>query len=85
MKKEIPTSLAVTVYNFKNTLSPKYVGDIYSLQISPNIRTRGSTDSFIVPFCKKEIARKLISYLGSKIWNDSNQDIKVQTVFKRRF
>ena len=61
------------------------MGDIYSLQIPPNIRTRGSTDSFIVPFCKKEIARKLISYLGSKIWNDSNQDIKLQTVFKRRF
>ena len=61
------------------------VGDIYSLQISPNIRTHGSTDSFVVPFCKNEIARKLIPYLGSKIWNDSNQDIKVQTVFKRRF
>ena len=57
--------LAVTAYNFKNAPSPKYMGNIYSLQISPNIRTRKSTDSFVVP--KKEIARKSISYLGSKI------------------
>ena len=68
--------LAITAYNFKNALSPKYMGDIYSLRISPNIRNRRSTDSFVVPFCKKEIARKSISYLGSKIWNDLNQDIK---------
>ena len=27
-------------------------------------------------FIKKEIARKSISYLGSKIWDDLNQDIK---------
>ena len=50
--------------------------DIYSMRISPHIRTPESTNSFVVPFYKKEIARKLISYLGSKIWNDLNQDIK---------
>ena len=50
--------------------------DIYSLQILPNIRTRRSTDSFVVPSYKKEIARKSIPYLGSKIRNDLNQDIK---------
>ena len=27
-------------------------------------------------FHKKEIARKSVSFLGSKIWNDLNQDIK---------
>ena len=62
--------LAVTAYNFKNALSPKYMGDIYSLHISPNIRTGWWTDSFAVPFYKKEIARKSISYWGTKIWND---------------
>ena len=65
--------LAVTAYNFKNV---QYMDDIYPLRISPNIRTRRSTDSFVVPFYKKEIARKSISYLGSKIWNDLNQDVK---------
>ena len=68
--------LVVIAYNFKNALSPKYMGDIYSLQISPNIRTRTSTDSFVLPFYKKEIATKSISYLESKIWNDLNQDVK---------
>ena len=48
---------AVTAYNFKNALSPKYMGDIYSLRISPH-RTRRSTDNFVVPFYKKEIAIK---------------------------
>ena len=50
--------------------------DIYSSQILPNIRARRSTGSFVVPFYKEEIARKSISYLESKIWNDLNQDIK---------
>ena len=52
------------------------VSDIYSLRISPNIRTRRSTDSFDVPLQEQEIALKLISYLGSKIWNDLNQDVE---------
>ena len=76
--------LAVTAYKFKNALSPKY--------ISQNIRTRRSTDSFVVPFYKKEIVRRSISYLGSKIWNDLNQDIKAypsangfKHALKRRF
>ena len=68
--------LAVTPYNFKNAVSPKYIGDIYSLRISPNIRKRKSTDSFIVPFYIKEITGKSISYLRSKICNELNQDIK---------
>ena len=50
--------LAVTAYNFNNAISPKYMGGIYSMRISPNIRTRRSTGSFVVPFYKKEIARK---------------------------
>ena len=84
--------LAVSAYNFKNTLSPKYMGDIYSLRISPNIRTRKSTDSFLVPFYQKEIARKSISSLGSNIWHDLNQDMKASPsvnsfkhALKRRF
>ena len=51
-----------------------------------------STDSFVAPFYKKEIVRKSISYLGFKIGNDVNQDIKVSPsansfkhALKRRF
>ena len=68
--------LAVTAYNFNNAFSPKYMDNIYSLQILPNIRARRSTDSLAVPFYNKEIVRKSISYSESKIWNDLNQDIK---------
>ena len=73
--------LVVTAYNFKNALSPKYMGDIYPLRIFPNIRIQlcmssMSTDSFVLSFYKKEIVRKSISYSGSKICNDLNQDIK---------
>ena len=57
------------------------MGDIYSLRISPKIRFVRSTDRFVVPFYKKEIARRSIPYLGSKIWNDLNQDIKDIKVF----
>ena len=84
--------LAVARCNFKNTHSPKCMGDIYSLRISPNIRTRRSTNSFVVPFYKNEIARKSVFYLGSKIWSDLNQDINAspsansfKDALKRRF
>ena len=36
----------------------------------------GQLTVFIVPSYEKEIARKWIFYLGSKIWNDLNQDIR---------
>ena len=68
--------LDITAYNFKNALSPKYMDDIYSFPICPNIWTHRSTDSSFVPFYEKQSAKKSISYLGSKIWNDLNQDIK---------
>ena len=68
--------LDITAYNFKNALSPKYMDDIYSFPICPNIWTHRSTDSSFVPFYEKQFAKKSISYLGSKIWNDLNQDIK---------
>ena len=82
----------VTACTFKNALSPKCMGDNYSLRVSPNIKIQRSTDSFLLPFYKNEIARKPIIYLGSKIWNDLNQDIKaspsansIKHALKRRF
>ena len=39
VSNRVEQCLAMTAYNFKNALSPKYMGDIYSLHISPNIRT----------------------------------------------
>ena len=66
--------------------------DIYSLRIPPDIRTDRLTDSSVVPLYKKEIARKSISYLGSKIWNDLKKDVKASSnansfkhALKRRF
>ena len=53
VSNRVDQCLAVTAYNFKNALSPEYMGDIYSLRIFPNIRTRRSTGSFIVSFYKK--------------------------------
>ena len=92
VSNRVEQCLAVTAYNFKNALAPEYVGYIYSLRISPNIRKRRSTNSFAVPFYKREIARKSISYFGSKVWNDLNQDIKASPsvnsfkyALKRRF
>ena len=92
VSNRVEQCLNVTAYNFKNALSPKYMGDIYSLQISPIIRTRTSTNSFVVRFYKTEIARKSIFYSGSKIWNDLYQDIKAfpsvknfKHALKRRF
>ena len=41
--------LAVTAYNFRNSHSPKYMNDIYSLKTFPTVRTRRSIDSLVEP------------------------------------
>ena len=68
------------------------MGDIYSFWISPNIRPRRSTDSFVVPFTKTKLLENQFVNLGSKISNDLNQDIKAfasanssKHALKRRF
>ena len=61
VSNRVDQCLAVTAYNFKNALSPKYM-DIYSLRISLNIRTSRSIGRCVVPFYEKEIARKSIFF-----------------------
>ena len=68
--------LAVTAYNFRNNNSPKYMNDIYSMKTFPAFNTRRSAESLVEPYYKKEISRKSISYLGSRIWNNLNKDLK---------
>ena len=55
VSNRVDQCLAVTAYNFKNALSPKYMGDIYSLQITPNTKTRRAIGSSVVPFYKKKL------------------------------
>ena len=57
----------MTAYNFKNNLSPVYMSDIYTLNSSPVVKSRRSVDSLVEPIYVKEICRKSISYLESKI------------------
>ena len=57
----------MTAYNFKNNLSPLYMSDIYTLNSSPVVKSRRSVDSLVEPIYVKEICRKSISYLESKI------------------
>lgn len=73
--------LKMTTYNFKNflTISFIYVRYIYTLNSSPVVRTRRSLNNFIEPIFVKDISRKSISYLGSKIWNDLDKNIKTFT------
>ena len=55
------------------------MSDMYTLNSSPVAKTRRSVDSFVEPICVKEISRKLISYLESKIWNSLDKNIKTST------
>ena len=57
----------MTAYNCKNNLSPVYMSDIYTLNSSPVVKSRRSVDSLVEPIYVKEICRKSISYLESKI------------------
>ena len=59
--------IAMTAYNFQDNLSIEYKSDIYTLNSSPFVRIRRSMDNFVEPIYMKEISRKSISCLGSKI------------------
>ena len=76
VKSRVDQYIAVTAYNFKNNLSPVYMSDIYTLNSSLVLKTRRSVDSLVEPIYVKEISRKSILYLGSKIWNDLDKNVK---------
>ena len=82
VKNRVDQYIAVTAYNFKNNLSPVHMSHIYTLNSSPVVKTRKSVDSFVEPIYVKEISRKSISYLGSKIWNGLDKNSKTSTAIK---
>ena len=81
VKNRADQCIEVRAYNFKNNLSPVYMlSDIYTLNSSLVVKTRRSVDSFLEPIYMKEISRKSISYLGSKIWNGLDRNIKTSSL-----
>ena len=54
------------------------MSDIYTLNSCPVVKTR-SVDRFVELIYGKEISRKSILYLGSKIWNGLDKNIKTFT------
>ena len=73
VKNRVDQCIAVTAYNFKNNLSCICARYIYSKFFS------GSVDSFFDLIYMKEMSRKSISCLGSKIWNGLDKNIKIST------
>ena len=55
------------------------MSDTYTLNSSPVVKTRRSVANFVEPIYMKEISRKLTSYLGFKIWNGLDKNIKTST------
>ena len=79
VKNRVDECIAVTAYNFKNNLSPVNMSDICTLNSSPVVKTRRSVDNFLGPIYVKEMSTQSISYLGSKIWNGLDRNIKTST------
>ena len=79
VKNMVDQCIAAMAYNFENNLSRVCMWDIYTLNSSPVIETRWSVDNFVEPNYMKGISRKSISYLGSKIWNGWDKNIKTST------
>ena len=71
--------IVVTANNFKNNLSPVYISQMYTLNSSSVVKTRKSVDSFVESIYLKKISRKSISYLGTKVWNGLDKNIKTFT------
>ena len=79
VKNRVYQCIAGMAYNFKNKLSSLYISDIYILNSSLIIKTRRSVDCFVEPIYMKEVSRKSILYLGFKIWNGLDKNIKTST------
>ena len=79
VKNMVDQCIAAMAYYFENNLSPVCMWDIYTLNSSPVIETRWSVDNFVEPNYMKGISRKSIPYLGSKIWNGWDKNIKTST------
>ena len=76
VKNKVDQWISVTVYNIKNNLSLLDMSDLFTPNSSPVVKTSRSADSFVEPVSVKEISRKSILYLRSKILNDLDQNIK---------
>ena len=63
----------------KNNLSLVYMSNIYTLNSSLAVKTRRSVNSFVEPNYVREVSRKSIWCLGSKIWNGIEKNIKTCT------
>ena len=84
VKNRVDQCIAVTACKFKNNFSHVYVYIyiyiyIYILNSSLVVRTKRSVDSFVEPIYVKQISRKSILYLGSKIWNGLDRNTKIST------
>ena len=62
-----------------NNLSSVHMSGLHTLSSSPVVITRQSVNSFVEPIYMKETSRNSNLYLGSKIWNDSDRNIKTST------
>ena len=78
-KNRVDQCIVVMAYNFKNNLSTVYMSDRYTINFFPVVKTKGSVDSFVGQIYLKEMSRKSISYLETKIWNNSDRNIKTFT------
>ena len=76
VKNRVDQCMAVKTYTFKNSLSPVYMSNIYTLNRSPVLKARRTVNSFVEPIYMTEISRKSISYFRSKICNDLEKSIK---------
>ena len=67
--------IATFVYNyFKGNLPDGFTG--YFQILNHSYGTRGNLNCLITPLCSTELGKKTVRYLGSKIWNDLNQEKK---------
>ena len=79
--------IAVMVYKFSNSLSPKYMGDIF-IKSGNTRRTRFTDESkLVLPFRKHDYGKNCLSYLGAKIWNNIDnvtKEVKTCNNFKHK-
>ena len=69
--------LSTSVFKFVSQKCPQYMNGIYRTTNQNNAVTRNSSLKLIQPLRTKALSQKYLSYLGSFIWNDLPDDVKL--------
>ena len=68
-----------SIYKFFTKNYPNYFDEIYVSLETNGVQTRLSYQKLNVPYRKRNVGQKSLSYVGTSLWNNLNKTLKTST------